>query len=375
MEKVDVTIIGAGVVGLAIAAELSQDFGNVVVVEKESAFGQGISSRNSEVIHAGLHYPTGSLKAKTCVEGNRMLYQFCQENKIPFKKIGKLTVATDADEVKQVDALYKQAKDNGVSGLEIIDSKRIRKLEPRIQGLRALHSPETGIVDSHKLMDCLSKKARKGGASVVYKSRVKSIQKENSAYKIGIEDSRGDSFEFSSSVAINSAGLNSDLIAKMTGLDIKKLGYELKYCKGEYFRLSAQKSNLINKLIYPVPKQSEGGLGIHLTPDISGQVRLGPDAEYLKGRQEDYNVTKEKQKSFCDSVKKFAPFIETGDIYPDMSGIRPKLEGPGDGFKDFVIKEESDNGLPGFINLIGIESPGLTASLSIAKYVQNLIRR
>jgi L-2-hydroxyglutarate oxidase LhgO len=373
MEKVDITIVGAGVVGLAIASKLANNFDNVIVVEKEDSFGQGISSRNSEVIHAGFHYPTNSLKAKMCVEGNRMLYQLCQDNNIPFKKTGKLTVATDPKEAKQVDILYKQGKDNAVEGLEVIEAEEIKKREPNIRGICALYSKETGIVDSHKLMVYLNKKAREEGASLVYQSQVKTIRKENNAYKIEIQDNRKDSFMFETRFVVNSAGLNSDLVAKLAGLDIKKLNYELKYCKGEYFRLSSAKSKLVNRLVYPVPKQSQGGLGIHLTPDISGQVKLGPSAEYLKENKENYDVDKSKQKEFYDSVKKFAPFIEMPDIYPDMSGIRPKLEGPGDGFKDFVIKEESDNGLPGFINLIGIESPGLTACLAIAKYVGQLL--
>jgi len=374
VDKVDITIIGSGVVGLAIAARLNSDFGDVVLVEKESSFGQGISSRNSEVIHAGIYYPKDSLKARTCVEGNRMLYEFCRDNKIPFKKISKLIVAVNADEAKQLDALYQQGKVNGVSGLEIIDSAGIKKLEPHIQGVRALFSKETGIIDSHKLMDCLYRQAKEKGVSVVYKSRVESIRKENSLYEVNIKEGSSDSFQFKTRIVINAAGLNSDLIAATLNIDIKKLNYELKYCKGEYFRLSPAKSRLINRLVYPVPKQSEGGLGIHLTPDLSGQVRLGPDAEYLNDRREDYGVTRDKQGSFCDSVRKFAPFIEKGDICPDMSGIRPKLEGPGEGFKDFVIKEESVNGFLGFINLIGIESPGLTSALSIARHVENLVK-
>jgi len=373
MEKVDVTIIGAGVIGLAIASKLADTFDNVIVAEKENSFGQGISSRNSEVIHAGIHYPKGSLKAKMCVEGNKMLYEICQKNKIPFKKIGKLTVATDSQEVEQINILYKQGKENNVDGLEIIDAKEIKKLEPNIKGICALYSKETGIVDSHKLMDYLNKKAKEDGTSIVYKSQIKSIRKENNAYEIEIEDNQKDSFKFSSRIVINSAGLNSDLIAKLAGLDIKKLNYELKYCKGDYFRLSPAKSKLVNRLVYPVPKQSEGGLGIHLTPDISGQVKLGPSAEYLKENKENYDVDKNRQKEFYDSVRKFAPFIEMSDIYPDMSGIRPKLEGPHDGFRDFMIREEGDNGFPGFINLIGIESPGLTASLAIAKYVEGIL--
>jgi len=374
MEKVDIIIIGAGVVGLAVAERLSGSGKDIFVIEKESSFGQGISSRNSEVIHAGIYYPTNSLKAKTCVEGNRMLYEVCQRNNIPFKKLGKLIVATNDKEAKQIEKLYQLASANGVTGLEIIDSKKTIELEPNIDAQCALFSPETGIIDSHSLMSYLCSKAKSSGAGVVYESRIKSIQKNNGLYKIDIEDSSKDIFSFKSSVVINSAGLYSDSVAELLGMDTKKLSYDLKFCKGQYFRLSPEKSRMTNQLVYPVPEQSDGGLGIHLTPDISGQIKLGPDAEYLKDKIEDYEVDSNKQGQFLESINKFAPFIKQGDIFPDMSGIRPKLQGPKDGFRDFIIKEESTNGFAGFINLIGIESPGLTSALSIAKYVENLVK-
>jgi len=374
MEKVDVAIIGAGVVGLSIASVLVKHYENIFVIEKEPSFGQGASSRNSEIIHAGIYYPQDTLKAKTCVEGNRMLYEICQNNKIPFKKLGKLIVATNSDEDKQISLLYKQGNTNGVVGLEIIDSAKIKKLQPNIEGIRALFSPETGIVDSHKLMEYFYLKAKEEGAGIVYQSKVKSIHRQNNLYQMEIEDSHQEVFKFSSRIVVNAAGLYSDLIAAMVGINIKKEEYDLKYCKGQYFRLSPHKSKLINRLVYPVPDQSDGGLGIHLTPDISGQVKLGPDAQYLQENVEDYEVDKDRQQQFCDSINKFAPFIKLDDIYPDMAGIRPKLQGLNEGFRDFVIQEESDKGFPGFVNLIGIESPGLTCAVSIAKYVENLLK-
>lgn len=374
MEQVEITIIGAGVVGLAVAARLSSKYANIFVIEKENSFGQGSSSRNSEVIHAGIYYPTNSLKAKTCLEGSRMLYEICQNNKIPFKKLGKLIVATDKEETEQVQALYKQGDSNGIEALEIIDSSMIKKLEPNIRGICALFSAQTGIIDSHALMNYLCSKAKENGVGIIYQSRVKGIEKKNSLYQIETEDAQKETFKFESEVVINAAGLYSDLIAKLVGMDIVKLKYDLKYCKGEYFRLSAQKNRMVQRLIYPVPLQVDGGLGIHFTPDISGQVRLGPDAEYMKEKKENYDVDNNKQRHFYESVKQFAPFIKIDDIYPDMAGIRPKLQGENEAFRDFVIKEESDNGFPGFINLIGIESPGLTACVSIAKYVENLLK-
>ncbi|MFC1753623.1 NAD(P)/FAD-dependent oxidoreductase [Thermoproteota archaeon] len=374
MERVDVTIIGAGVVSLAVAARLSKQYDNVFIVEKEGAFGQGASSRNSEVIHAGIYYPTDSLKAKTCVEGRQMLYEICDTNKIPCKKIQKLVVATCDKEVKQVEDLFKRGIANGVLGLEIIDSSKVKALEPNIKAKCALFSKESGIIDSHKLMEHLCAKAKENGVGIVYQSEVKGIQKTKGVYEIAVQDSQKDTFTFTSRVVVNAAGLNSDSIAALAGMDVEKLGYNLKYCKGEYFRLASNKSKMIQRLVYPVPEQSDGGLGIHLTPDISGQVRLGPDAEYLFDRREDYDVNVKKQRYFYDSVKEFAPFVEEQDISPDMSGIRPKLQGPKEEFRDFIIKEESDNGFPGFVNLIGIESPGLTAAVSIARYVEKLLK-
>jgi L-2-hydroxyglutarate oxidase LhgO len=374
MEKVDILIIGAGVVGLAIAERLSKSNKDIFIVEKESSFGQGTSSRNSEVIHAGMYYPKDSLKAKTCVEGNRMLYELCENKNIPYKKLGKLVVATNKDEIAQVEKLYKQGEINGVEGLEIIDSMSISRLEPNIRGASALFSQNTGIIDSHKLMEYLCARAKENGANIAYQSEAKSIQEQDGAYRIDVLVSDKELFRFTSRIVINAAGLYSDAIAKIAGIDVVKSGYDLKYCKGAYFRLSSNKSSLVKRLVYPVPDQSNGGLGIHITPDISGQVKIGPDAEYLKRNIEDYEVDKNKLNQFYDSVIQFAPFIELNDISPDMAGIRPKLQGLDESFRDFVIKEESDKGLQGFINLIGLESPGLTAALSIAKYVEDILK-
>lgn len=374
MEHVKITIVGAGVVGLALAARLSERCNNIFVIEKEDSFGRGASSRNSEVIHAGIYYPSDSLKAKTCVEGNRMSYALCAKNNIPFKKLGKLIMATSSEEEGQLWSLYKQGNSNGVDGLEIIDSSKIQKLEPNIEGICALFSPESGIIDSHNLIQHLSSKAKENGAAVVYQSKVIGIERKENTYHIDTQDMSKDVFHFTSDVVINAAGLDSDLIAKMVGLDINALGYDLKFCKGQYFRLPPNKSSMIKRLVYPVPQQSDGGLGIHLTPDISGRVRLGPDTEYLGERLENYDVDNQRQKYFYDSVRKFAPFIIQDDLSADTSGIRAKLQGEGEEFRDFVIKEESDNGFPDFINLIGIDSPGLTAAVAIAKYVENLLK-
>ena len=374
MEKIGITIIGAGVVGLAIASRLSKKNRDIFVIEREDAFGKGISSRNSEVIHAGLYYPPNSLKSKVCVEGNVMLYELCQNNSIPFKKSGKLIVATNNDEIEQIRVLHNNGNANGVEGLKIIESKNISKFEPNIAGICALYSPVTGIIDTHRLMQVYYNQAKSSGVNFIFNSEVIGINRNKSGYEVKIRN-RFEENSFNSRIVINSAGLDSDSIAGLIGMDIKKLNYDLKYCKGQYFRLNAEKSKMINGLVYPVPQQTDGGLGIHLTPDLSGQVRLGPDAIYLNNRIKDYEVDRMSQSNFYESVKFFAPFINESDISVDTSGIRPKLQGEGEGFRDFVIKEESYNGFPGFINLIGIESPGLTGSPSIARLVEEIVER
>jgi L-2-hydroxyglutarate oxidase LhgO len=372
MEKTDILIIGAGVIGLAIARELSFKEKNIIIVEKNKSFGQETSSRNSEVIHGGMYYPAGTLKAELCINGRRLLYKLCADNKIPHKKTGKLIVATNKDELATLEQIAEQGKMNEVEGLEFITEAKIKKLEPEVSAIAALYSKETGIVDSHQLMLCLLKAAEKNGASIVYDAEVVAIEKSNNGYKITVKNGE-ENVEIQALVVINCAGLDSDAIAGMIGIDIDKEGYTLHYCKGQYFRITSNKSKLINRLVYPVPYTKSGGLGIHITPDLSGNIRLGPDDTYLNNRVKDYFVDEDKRHDFFQSVVKFAPFIEETDLIPDTSGIRPKLQPEGGKFRDFVIRDEADKGFPGFINLIGIESPGLTAAPAVAKKVKDMI--
>ena len=373
MEKVDIIIIGAGVVGLSIAARVSNPKYSVYVLERHSSFGQETSSRHSEVIHAGIYYEPGSLKAKTCVEGNRMLYEVCKKNNIAFKQIGKLIVATGGNEESCLLSLFNTGKNNGAVDLKIISQEKIRKMEPNIKAKAALFSPSSGIIDSHSLMKYLIQCLKEKGGDVVYNSNVTHINKTPQGYEVTIQDNTGDDFKIQAQVVINSAGLDSDRIAKKVGIDIKREKYDLKYCKGQYFRVTnTHKCSLINRLIYPVPREEKGGLGIHATLDLGGSMRLGPDDLYVDRDKVNYDVDISEKRNFLNSAIKFLPFLEEEDLVPDMAGIRPKLQGEGEGFRDFVIKEESDLRFPGFINLIGIESPGLTASLSIAKYVMKL---
>ncbi|MBU1026202.1 MAG: NAD(P)/FAD-dependent oxidoreductase [Candidatus Margulisbacteria bacterium] len=361
MEKVSVAIIGAGVVGLAIAAELSKKHKDIVLVEKESSFGQETSSRNSEIIHAGIYYEKDSLKAKLCVEGRDLLYAFCLENKIPHKKLGKLIIALDENEHKQLESLKGKAENNGVNDLIWLNSHQIKDYEPSVDGYSALFSPSTGIVDSHSLMKCLEQKAEMNGVMISYGSKVTAIEQVSDGYRVEINHE----YSFVTGKLINSAGLFADKIAEIAGIDVKQKKYKLYYCKGEYF--SYDKPSFINHLVYPVPEQDLKGLGVHSVVDLGGLLKFGPNAFYVDELNYDVNIS--HRKNFYDSIKKMFPQIQEQDLSPDQSGIRPKLSGPGQGIRDFVINED----LPGFINLIGIESPGLTASLGVGRYVADLV--
>lgn len=355
--------------GLSIAAELSKDYKDIFVIEKNSTFGQETSSRNSEVIHSGIYYPKDSLKTKTCIEGREMLYEFCSKNNIPHKKIGKLIVAINGDEAKDLEELLEQGLENGVRDLRLLSQDEIKKLEPNIKAEAAIYSPSTGILDSHSLMKSLLSQFEGYGGQIAYNTELTGIDKVKEGFEITIEDKNGGPFNFFTKVFINCAGLNSDKVSSMAGL--AKNEYKLKYCKGDYFRVNNNKAKFISRLIYPVPKKYGRGLGMHATLDLAGGLRLGPDDEYVE--RIDYAVDGSKQKIFYESARQFLPFLEYEDLSADMAGIRPKLQGPQDGFRDFIIKDEIDNGLPGFINLIGIESPGLTSALAIARLVKNML--
>lgn len=369
-QQADITIIGAGVIGLAIAAEVADKARTVYVLEKNETFGQETSSRNSQVIHAGIYYPEDSLKAKTCVAGNALLYQLCDQYGIGCQRLGKLVVATSDEGVERLEALLKQGERNGVSDLRMLSQGEIKEIEPNIKAIAALLSPSTGIIDSHGLMRCFATRAAEKGAKLVYQSEVIGIEKVSTGYRLTIEDSSG-LFSFETRVAVNCAGLNSDRIAQMAGIDINEAGYRLHHCKGDYFSVGKGKNKLIKRLVYPAPQPEGAGLGIHATLDLEGKMMLGPNDYYVD--KIDYRVDASQRKALYKAVKEFLPFIEYNDLEPEMAGIRPKLQGPGEHFRDFVIRHEYDRGLPGFIDLVGIESPGLTSSPAIAKYVGAMV--
>ena len=368
----ELTIIGAGVVGLAIAAKLSERYKNVFVIEKHHLFGQETSSRNSEVIHAGIYYPKGSLKAKLCVEGKKKLYAFCDEYELPYSNCGKIIVATSEDEEPALDLILSKAKNNGVDDLYYLNQDEIAELEPNISATKALFSPSTGIIESHSFMKQLETLAVNNGVQMVYHTEVADLSKIHNGYNILLKEADGTSFSFTARRVINAAGLDSDAISRLLGIDLPEL--KLHYCKGQYFRINPPKNKLLNRLVYPVPDPNMVALGIHVTIDLSKGVKLGPDATYLDNNKYDYKVDHERQKVFHESVKRFLPWLEFDDLSPEMAGLRPKLQGPGDEVRDFYIQEETDKGFPAFVNLIGIESPGLTASLSIADYVDALLK-
>ena len=374
MEKADILIIGAGVVGLAIAKELGGRGKEVVLVEKNSSFGQETSSRNSEVIHGGMYYPTGTLKAKLCVQGREILYDLCENNNIPYKKTGKLIVATEKKEIPVLEDILLLGKKNGVLGLTILDEKQLKRIEPHISAITALYSSQTGIIDSHRLMQCFLDNAKDKGVVTAFNSEVTAIEKKNNSYLVAIKNG-SESMDLQTRIVINSAGLDADKIAAMVGIDIEQFKYRLYYCKGQYFRVKNSKAYLINGLVYPVPKPKSGGLGIHATVDLTGGVRLGPDDEYLSANIKDYSLRESRREDFYASARKFMPFLEKSDLFLDTTGIRPKLQGPEGGFRDFVIRDESDKGFPNLIDLIGIESPGLTASCAIALLVRSFVEK
>ncbi|MGA1875738.1 MAG: NAD(P)/FAD-dependent oxidoreductase [bacterium] len=368
MDKAEITIIGAGIVGLAVAAELSKRHSDIIVLERNDNFGLETSSRNSEVIHAGIYYPPGSLKQTLCLEGARHLYKICKKESIPHKRLGKIIIATHHSELSDLEALFKRATENGVPKVKLLEQREICKLEPHTKAIAGIYSPWTGIIDSHSLMKYFVKKTKATGVEIAYRSEVNYLCKEREGFVVGLKQ---DEYRFLSEVVINCAGLFSDRIAALAGLDIDRLGYRLHYCKGDYF--SYAKPSPVSMLVYPLPRKDGQSLGVHAALEMGSRLRFGPDAEYVN--EIHYQIQADKAESFYQAAQRIIPNLEKSAFLPDMSGIRPKLQGPHDSFRDFVIREESEAGLPGLINLIGIESPGLTSCVAMAKKVSQMVSR
>ena len=373
MDRFDTVIIGAGVVGLAIARELAKrnPAHTIAVLERNDRFGQETSSRNSEVIHAGMYYPTDSLKARLCVEGNRLLYEYCRTHDVAHEQTGKLIVARDDVEAATLEAILEQGRKNSVPGLSLINARGVQRCEPDVQACAAIFSETTGVVDSHALMTSLEASAVKQGVAFAYAHLVETIEPFENGYQIGYSTERsGTTGSCHAQRVINCAGLGCEQVAACMGIDTQAASYRLHYCKGEYFRLAAVKARRIRHLVYPPPFQDMRGLGIHVVRRLDGSVSLGPSAEYVD--HIDYTVDPAHADEFFESVRNYLPFISLQDIEPDMAGIRAKLQAPGGAPRDFVIAHESGRSLPGVINLMGIESPGLTACLSIARMVAGM---
>jgi L-2-hydroxyglutarate oxidase LhgO len=369
MADTGVAIIGGGVVGLAVAARLAPR-AEVVILERRARHGQETSSRNSEVIHGGMYYPTGSLKARLCVEGNRRLYELCAARQVPHARVGKIITAMKPEELPALDDLLALGTANGVE-MRRLTAEEARALEPHVPSAGALLSPNTGIVSAHGLMDCLLHLARDAGALLQPRAEVVGLAR-NGGGDWTVTVRAGDEEEsLTAERVVNSAGLEADTIAALAGIDLDAAGYRQHYWKGSYFSVRPAKAGVVSRLVYPVP--GHVSLGVHAVVGLEGRLRFGPDAEYLPDRALDYRVDESKRAAFAVSVRRLVPEIEDDDLAPDMAGIRPKLQAPGQGVRDFVVAEESARGRPGLVNLLGIDSPGLTSSLAIAEEVAGLL--
>ncbi len=363
----DVLIIGAGVVGLSVGKELAEAGYTTGLLEKNSKYGLETSSRNSEVLHSGIHYFPGSFKGKLCVEGNRLLYEFCGKHNILHQKTGKITIAVTEDELPEIEKLYNAGIANGVKEMSLLSAKDVKKRLPEGECVGGLFTGTTGIFNVHMFMDCLYREFSGAGGLCGLKEKVIGVDYGDGGYTVYVEGSPLQ--KYTTKVLINCAGLFADRISGMLGME-----YNLHWAKGDYF--SIEQKFEINTLVYPVP--GKDSLGIHLTPKIGGGLRAGPDIEYVEKKlppypdektMSSYRVAENKKDFFYREVKRYLPALKEGALSPEMYGIRAKLQGPSDGFTDFVIKEEK----PGFINLVGIESPGLTSCLAIGQYVKSLV--
>jgi L-2-hydroxyglutarate oxidase LhgO len=368
MDSVDVVIIGAGVVGLAIGARLARGGRDVVVVEQHDGFGRETSSRNSEVIHAGFYYPADTLKARLCVSGNRMLYELCGKHGIAHRKTGKIVVGTSAQEIDKIHHLLDQGNANGVEGLRPLTKQEIAGYEPCVTAVEGLWSPHTGIIDTHALMKLFEWEIIERKGTVAYQSTAAGIERQAGEYAVSVKDADGGLMSLAAPVLVNAAGLGADAIAAMAGIDIDACGYRIHPCKGEYFSVSPRHRGVLSHLVYPAPTPIS--LGVHAVLKLDNNLKFGPNAFYVDGIN--YEVDPSHQREFFEHARRFFPFLTFDDFSPDMSGIRPKLQRESDTFRDFVIVDEKERGLPGFINLVGIESPGLTSAPAIAELVEKI---
>ncbi|HWQ37356.1 MAG TPA: NAD(P)/FAD-dependent oxidoreductase [Burkholderiales bacterium] len=364
-ERIDCAVIGAGVIGLAVARELALAGREVVVLEAEAHIGEHTSSRNSEVIHAGIYYPQGSLKAKLCVEGKRLLYAYCREHGIPHANLGKVIVACDESEIDIVRGYIDKARANGVDDLRWLDKAELSRLEPAVRGVGGVWSPSTGIIDSHALMLALQGEAENHGAVVAFRSPVHSGRV--TAEGIVLEVGGAEPMRICCNMVVNCAGLFAPRVARsIQGMPSGKVPREY-FAKAHYYTLSGPSP--FNHLVYPVAHTAF--LGVHVTLDLGGQARFGPDLEWIEGV--DYRFDHARAPLFYRAIRHYYPDLKEGQLQPGYTGIRPKISGPNDPAADFMIQGPREHGVSGAVNLFGIESPGLTASLAIARRVRALL--
>ena len=354
-----VLVIGAGVVGLAVAREAALAGHEVIVAEATGGIGNGVSSRNSEVIHAGMYYPTGSLRAKHCVRGRRMLYEFCASHGVPHKKVGKLIVATNEKQAAKIEAIAKQGEINGVEGLEFLGGNAARAMEAELYCVAALLSSETAIIDSHGFMLALQGDLEDRGGMIAFNTKIERLTPSATRWEVGFGGAEPGTLTVDA--VINSAGLGAQAIARATEGYPPSRVPRLVLAKGNYFGFMGKPA--FSHLIYPAPV--EGGLGTHVTLDMAGRMRFGPDVEWLDS--ESYTVDPKRAESFYASVRSYFPALPDNSLVPDYCGIRPKLTGKGEPAADFLIDGPAGHGLPRLVHLFGIESPGLTSALSLAE--------
>lgn len=363
MDTVQTVVVGAGVVGLAVARALARSGRDVWVLEREGAVGTQTSARSSEVLHAGLYYPTGSLKARLCVRGRELLYAYCAERGIAHQRCGKLVVAVDAAQEGALYALAAQASSNGVHDLCVLDKAQLRALEPALHCHSALWSPSTGIVDSHGLMMALWGDAQAAQAQVVFHTAVRTLSPHPQGWQVALDDGT----ELLAREVVNAAGHGACVLAQHTGGLLRAFQPRPHYAKGHYFSLLGRTP--FSHLVYPLPEP--GGLGVHLTLDLQGRARFGPDVQWVEHDQ-DFEVPLERAQGFYAAIRRYWPSLPEGALQAAYAGVRPKIHGPGQE-ADFTVHGPAQHGLPGLVQLLGIESPGLTSALALAEQVQSLL--
>jgi L-2-hydroxyglutarate oxidase LhgO len=372
MDKVDAVVVGAGVVGLAAARALALKGLDVLVLEAEGGIGTGVSSRNSEVVHAGLYYPQGSLKARLCVEGRALLYAYCEARGINHRRCGKLVVATGPADLPKLDRILAHAQANGVTDLRPVSAAEAREMEPALACSGALWSPSSGIVDSHALMTSFLGDAESAGALLALRSPFAGARRDGGRWVV--MTGGDEAFELATDWIVNAAGLSAQRVAwAMQGFPATAVPRQ-HLAKGHYFALAAKAP--FSRLIYPTPV--DGGLGVHLTLDLGGQAKFGPDVEWLPtadgiGRTIDYTVDSSRQSAFEADIRRYWPGLPAGALQPAYSGVRPKLSGPGEPAADFVVAGPAEHGCNGVVQLFGIESPGLTSSMALAEAVSGRV--